>query len=172
MFLQKLHVMPCRENSTYLFILKKNVTQKTDPGPFLYFLASDPPTHHGGHRFVFGGPLVCGLSIVAHVRHPVVSPAAVHNNLSHCPHSHCTHSHCPHSSAASSSAASSSLPSPVRSIAEVKYSRSVELVSTRTGTHTTPKPDNRSRYSLHLQPAAPLDLRHRAIRLRHRAILP
>jgi hypothetical protein len=25
-----------------------------DPGPFL---ASDPPTHHGAHRFCFGGPL-------------------------------------------------------------------------------------------------------------------
>jgi hypothetical protein len=28
---------------------------KSDPSPFL---ASDPPTHHGGHRFLFiGGPL-------------------------------------------------------------------------------------------------------------------
>jgi hypothetical protein len=25
---------------------------KSDPGPFL---ASDPPTHQGGHRFAFGG---------------------------------------------------------------------------------------------------------------------
>jgi hypothetical protein len=27
---------------------------KSDPSPFSY---SDPPTHHGGHRFVFAGPL-------------------------------------------------------------------------------------------------------------------
>jgi hypothetical protein len=35
--------------------IKKYRGEKSDPGPFL---ASDPPTHHGGHRFVFGGPLV------------------------------------------------------------------------------------------------------------------
>jgi hypothetical protein len=33
---------------------KKNTGKKSDPGPFL---ASDPPTHHGGHRFVFNRPL-------------------------------------------------------------------------------------------------------------------
>jgi hypothetical protein len=35
--------------------LKKNRKKKSDPGPFL---ASDPPTHHGGHRFLlFWRPL-------------------------------------------------------------------------------------------------------------------
>jgi hypothetical protein len=33
--------------------LKINIGKKSDPGPFL---ASDPPTHHGGHRFVFWRP--------------------------------------------------------------------------------------------------------------------
>jgi hypothetical protein len=33
---------------------KKYREKKTDPGRFL---ASDPPTHHGGHRFVFSRPL-------------------------------------------------------------------------------------------------------------------
>jgi hypothetical protein len=32
----------------------KSQKNKSDPSPFL---ASDPPTHHGGHRFFFiGGP--------------------------------------------------------------------------------------------------------------------
>jgi hypothetical protein len=34
---------------------KKYQKNKSDPGPFSY---SDPPTHHGGHRFVFCRPLV------------------------------------------------------------------------------------------------------------------
>jgi hypothetical protein len=36
-------------------INKKNRTKKSDPCPFL---ASDPLTHQGGHRFCFGGPLL------------------------------------------------------------------------------------------------------------------
>jgi hypothetical protein len=35
--------------------LKKYRKNKSDPGPFS---CSDPPTHHGGHRFFFAGPLV------------------------------------------------------------------------------------------------------------------
>jgi hypothetical protein len=35
-------------------IFLKKRKDKSDPGPFL---ASDPPTHHGGHRLFFGGPL-------------------------------------------------------------------------------------------------------------------
>jgi hypothetical protein len=34
---------------------KKISKNKSDPGPFSY---SDPFTHHGGHQFVFGGPLI------------------------------------------------------------------------------------------------------------------
>jgi hypothetical protein len=34
---------------------KTNITHKNDP---CLFLASDPPTHHGGARFCFAGPLV------------------------------------------------------------------------------------------------------------------
>jgi hypothetical protein len=35
--------------------LKKYRKKKSGPSPFSYF---DPPTHHGGHRFLFfGGPL-------------------------------------------------------------------------------------------------------------------
>jgi hypothetical protein len=33
---------------------KKCVSKKSKPGPFL---ASDPPTYHVGHRFLFAGPL-------------------------------------------------------------------------------------------------------------------
>jgi hypothetical protein len=33
---------------------KKKIEKKSDPSPYSY---SDPPTHHGGHRFVFAGPL-------------------------------------------------------------------------------------------------------------------
>jgi hypothetical protein len=33
---------------------KKHQKNKFDPSPFSY---SDPPTHHGGHRFFFAGPL-------------------------------------------------------------------------------------------------------------------
>jgi hypothetical protein len=33
---------------------KKYRTNKSDPSPFL---ASDPPTHHGDHRFLFWRPL-------------------------------------------------------------------------------------------------------------------
>jgi hypothetical protein len=33
---------------------KNAIKNKSGPGPFL---ASDPPTYHGGHRFFFGGPL-------------------------------------------------------------------------------------------------------------------
>jgi hypothetical protein len=37
----------------------KKILKKSDPGPFL---ASEPPTHHGGHRFCFiGGPLTADL---------------------------------------------------------------------------------------------------------------
>jgi hypothetical protein len=39
----------------------KNISpKKSDPGPFL---ASDPPTHHGGHRFFWGGPLPSDLGL-------------------------------------------------------------------------------------------------------------
>ena len=40
------------QNTTQIY--RKN---KSDPIPFSY---SDPPTHHGGHRFFFAGPLAAG----------------------------------------------------------------------------------------------------------------
>jgi hypothetical protein len=40
---------------------KKRKKSKFDPGPFL---VSDTPTHNGGHRFCFGGPLAGALAFV------------------------------------------------------------------------------------------------------------
>jgi hypothetical protein len=42
---------------------KKYRKNKSDPSPFSY---SDPPTHHGGHRFCFAGPLPSGGASVAY----------------------------------------------------------------------------------------------------------
>jgi hypothetical protein len=42
---------------------------KSDPSPFSY---SDPPTHHGGHRFFFAGPLNSAFKREGHAR-PAVS---------------------------------------------------------------------------------------------------
>jgi hypothetical protein len=37
---------------------KKYQKNKSDPSPFSYYRYSDPPAHHGGHRFFFWRPLV------------------------------------------------------------------------------------------------------------------
>jgi hypothetical protein len=39
--------------------LKKYRKHKPDPSPFSY---SDPPTHHGGHRFFFWRPLIVRMA--------------------------------------------------------------------------------------------------------------
>jgi hypothetical protein len=82
----------------------KKINLTLDPSPFSYF---DPPTHHGGHRFFFGGPLGAltlalpaswpsGFWPIAHgvyscyrspllyyiCRHPAGVPRAVHELVS------------------------------------------------------------------------------------------